>query len=141
MTKPPARLIDHVALVTGDADRVAAWYRQQLGLYVAHDEFVEAAGVRLVWLYPDGVTQSGSAAALQVLEPRRPGTAMTFLTERGEGLHHVCFAVDDVAASLAAAGQPPSDAFTGGYGLPCAFLNDHSTGTVVELVQRTIPAV
>ncbi|MFS8201686.1 VOC family protein [Streptomyces sp. CWNU-52B] len=138
---PHARLIDHVAVITHDADRTVAWYAQHLGLIPTHDEYVEAAGVRLAWLYPTAVEAGGEAAALQILQPLRPGPAMTHLQQRGEGLHHICFAVEDLEKSLLAAGQSPDDAFVGGYGLPCAFLEPGPGSTVIELVQRPVPAV
>ncbi|MCA1184888.1 MULTISPECIES: VOC family protein [unclassified Saccharopolyspora] len=131
--------IDHVALITGDADRTARWYAEHLGLHVVRDEFVDAVGVRLVWLYPRGCSPGGTAAGLQLLEPHRPGPPLTHLRERGEGLHHFCFAVDDLDAVLRSAGQPPEDAFTGGFGLPCAFLAESAGGELVELVQRPAP--
>ncbi|MEW2508066.1 VOC family protein [Amycolatopsis sp. NPDC047767] len=132
----PARLIDHVAVVTADADRTAAWYQRTLGLRVVRDEFVVAADIRLVWLYPDGIVARGVAAAVQVVEPGESGAARTFLEQHGEGLHHICFAVDDIEAALRDVGQSAKNVFVGGYGLPCAFLTDAPGRTVIEFVQR-----
>src|SRR5262249_11602972 len=40
---------------------------------------------------------------IELLEPIDPsGGVAKFLEKRGEGLHHICFATDDVAAELAA---------------------------------------
>ena len=39
-------------------------------------------------------------AFLQLVEPLDPASALaTWLDEHGEGLHHICFGVDDVPAA------------------------------------------
>jgi methylmalonyl-CoA/ethylmalonyl-CoA epimerase len=72
---------------------------------VSSTEVVEAVGVRLTFL------DAGGGVSLQLVEPVRDDSPLAAdLAERGEGLHHVAFAVDDVAASaagLADAGAPP----------------------------------
>ncbi|MEK8173770.1 hypothetical protein NKH77_47070 [Streptomyces sp. M19] len=46
--------------------------------------------------------------------------------------------MDDIASSLAGAGQSADDVFVGGYELPCAFLTENCGTTLVELVQRPV---
>ena len=41
---------------------------------------------------------------IELLEPIGPGTPIDkFMAKRGEGIHHLCFQTDDVAAELEAA--------------------------------------
>jgi methylmalonyl-CoA/ethylmalonyl-CoA epimerase len=47
---------------------------------------------------------SGSASMIELIEPLTDDSnAARFLARRGEGLHHLAFRVDDVAAALAEA--------------------------------------
>ncbi|MET4431310.1 VOC family protein [Mycolicibacterium sp. 624] len=130
-------LIDHVAIAAHDAAMSAEWFERTLGLQRHHDEIVEDAGVRLIWLVPCTGQQPSTAATMQIVQPLRDGPVAHHLAERGEGLHHVCFAVPDLAASLRDVGEDPSQIFTGGYGKPCAFLKAAPTGCAIELVERT----
>src|SRR5579859_205400 len=85
--------IHHVGVVVRSADEALRFYRDTLGLSVAKDAVIEDQGVRGV-LLPAGETE------IELLEPTRPGTGVARFLERGEGLHHVCFESDDVAAEL-----------------------------------------
>jgi methylmalonyl-CoA/ethylmalonyl-CoA epimerase len=128
-----ARTIDHVAIASPDAERTARWYEENFGFVRVNDEVADEPGVRLVFLAAAGDRSDGTS--LQIVQPVRPGPVADFLAQRGEGLHHVCFAVDDIASTLHARGQDSREVFTGGYGLPCAFVADPSPGVVIELVQ------
>ncbi|MGO1561621.1 MAG: VOC family protein [Actinomycetaceae bacterium] len=128
-----ARTIDHVAIASPDAERTARWYEENFGFVRVNDEIADDPGVRLVFLAAAGDRSNGTS--LQIVQPMRPGPVADFLAQRGEGLHHVCFAVDDIASTLLARGQDSREVFTGGYGLPCAFVTDPSPGVVIELVQ------
>lgn len=99
----PIRRIDHVAILVRDSAAAVEFFTTQLGLTVSHAEDSEAAGARLTYL-------DAGNAYLQLVEPASPESPlMQRLGERGEGLHHVCFAVDDVpsAATGLGDGTPP----------------------------------
>ncbi|EWS82371.1 methylmalonyl-CoA epimerase [Brachybacterium phenoliresistens] len=127
------RRIDHVAIAAHDADAAAQYYEGTLGMRRVRDEEVAETGSRLVWLEPVGMPAGG--ARFQIVQPLRDGPVAEFLSLRGEGLHHVCFAVDDAAAFLAERGEEESALFTGGFGLPCAFLGSAPEGMAVEIVE------
>lgn len=131
------RKIDHVAIASQNADASSRWYEEVLGLERIHDEVVDGAGVRLLWLAPKG--SSPGETTFQIVQPLRPGPIADFLAQKGEGLQHVCFAVDNAEDFLTARGQTDG-IFTGGYGLPCAFLKATPNGIAVEIVQREQPA-
>jgi methylmalonyl-CoA epimerase len=88
------RRLDHVAIVVRSTDQALRFFLDQLGLKVASTEEVPASGVRLTYL------DCGNAY-LQLIEPMVDGTEIhRYLEERGEGIHHFCFAVDDVVESI-----------------------------------------
>ncbi|MFN8557823.1 MAG: methylmalonyl-CoA epimerase [Dehalococcoidia bacterium] len=89
--------IHHVAVVVRSADEALRFYRDSLGLAVTDDEVIADQGVR-------GVLLQAGHGEIELIEPVREGTGVArFLETRGEGLHHICFETDDVAAELTAA--------------------------------------
>jgi methylmalonyl-CoA/ethylmalonyl-CoA epimerase len=89
--------IHHVGIVVRDLDRAFGFWRDVLGLAVHKTAVVADQGVRAALL-------SCGHSEIELLEPIDPtGTVARFLERRGEGLHHVCFETDDVAAELEAA--------------------------------------
>jgi methylmalonyl-CoA/ethylmalonyl-CoA epimerase len=130
--------IDHVGIATED---VAA--RETFAGITGHDatevETLLEQRVRVCFV-PAGT--SGSAR-LEILDPAGDAGSPVarFLQRRGEGLHHVCLAVDDIHAELrrlAAAGFQPIDAEPRrGHGGWVAFLHPKSAhGVLIELLQR-----
>jgi methylmalonyl-CoA/ethylmalonyl-CoA epimerase len=88
--------IHHIGVVVRSADEALRFYRDTLGLPVAKDEVIEDQGVR-------GVLLTAGDTEIELLEPVREGTGVARFLEKGEGIHHVCFESDDVAAELLAA--------------------------------------
>ncbi len=71
-------------------------YETALGLRVEHREVVEDQGVRTSMLVPEK-----GGTALELLEPLSGESPISkFLDKRGEGIHHICFLVDDIEAAL-----------------------------------------
>jgi methylmalonyl-CoA/ethylmalonyl-CoA epimerase len=99
----PLRRLDHVAVVVRDTEQALAYFRDGLGLRVARSEEIPTPHVRLTYL-------DAGNAFVQLVEPLDPEHELArFLDEHGEGLHHVCFGVDDVrsaAEELAPPGAP-----------------------------------
>ncbi len=94
----PVGAIDHVAVVVRSIEEALPRYASLFGL--RPDEpprVVEAQAVRLCFLR----TGTPPAARIELIEPLDGDTGVArFLASRGEGLHHVCFGVADVAAEL-----------------------------------------
>lgn len=86
----------HVAIAVKDLSAVEEVYKTALGLRVEHREVVEDQGVKTSMLVPeDGGT------AIELLEPMDENSPISkFLDKRGEGIHHICFKVDDIEAVL-----------------------------------------
>jgi methylmalonyl-CoA/ethylmalonyl-CoA epimerase len=129
------RRIDHVAIVTADADRAAAWFVDTFGMRLIGDELVDSAGVRLLYLAPADADPDAETM-LQFVQPVAAGAAADFLATRGEGLHHVCFGVDEIDEVLAAVGQEPSTIFMGGRERRACFVD---RGTILVELTETQP--
>jgi methylmalonyl-CoA/ethylmalonyl-CoA epimerase len=128
--------IDHVGIATRDLDAAVERYRRAFGIEPTHRETVEEQGVEEV-LFRVGTSY------VQLLRALGPDTPVgKFLERRGEGVHHVGYRVDDVAAALGAfkeLGLPVVDEAPrpGSRGTTVAFLHPKGFGGVlVELVQE-----
>ena len=89
-----SRSIHHIAIVVRDLDVALAFYRDGLGLEMTERREVPEEGVEIAFL-PAG---EGEIELLQPLD-EESGVAR-FLKKRGEGLHHVCLAVENVEAAM-----------------------------------------
>ena len=141
--KPAARLPDHlrrlgrvhhVAVVVANLDAALAFYRDVLGLELETIVPVPSDRVRIAFL-PIGESK------VELVEPTDDTTGVArFLASRGEGFHHVCFEVDDLAETLtrlAIDGIELIDtAPRKGAEGPVAFLHPRSChGVLVELIE------
>jgi len=86
--------IDHLGIAVKSLAAAKGIY-EKLGLSVSPEEVVEQEKVRLV-MVPVGESR------LELLEPMaEDSTIAKFIAKRGEGLHHVCMRVPDLAAAVA----------------------------------------
>jgi len=99
--------IDHVGVAVFDLDAAMSTYVTTFGLVVVAVETNEDQGVREAMLQlssPDGGGLSSSSARasyVQLLSPLGADTPVgRFLARRGEGVHHIGYAVDDVAEAM-----------------------------------------
>jgi methylmalonyl-CoA/ethylmalonyl-CoA epimerase len=117
------RRIDHVAVLVRDTDQALSFYHDRLGLRLASTEEVAEPHVRLTYL-------DAGNAYLQLVEPLDPGSALArTLEENGEGLHHICFGVDDVGDATAQLSDDGagSSLIGSGRGRPSAFISASET--------------
>jgi methylmalonyl-CoA epimerase len=85
--------IDHLGIAVKSLAAAKGIY-EKLGLSVSPEETVEQEKVRLV-MVPVGESR------LELLEPTSDdSTIAKFLAKRGEGLHHVCMRVPDLATAV-----------------------------------------
>jgi len=85
--------IDHLGIAVKSLAAAKAIY-EKLGLSVSPEETVEHEQVRLV-MVPVGESR------LELLEATAPdSTIAKFIAKRGEGLHHVCLRVPDLASTV-----------------------------------------
>jgi methylmalonyl-CoA/ethylmalonyl-CoA epimerase len=125
------RRLDHVAIVVRDTGEALRFYRDHLGLRVASSEELETPHVRLTHL-------DAGNAYVQLVEPLTADSPLGhWLDEHGEGLHHLCFGVDDVAASIAELSDDGSAVTLGsGRGRVSGFVSTTgSHGATIELTE------
>lgn len=141
--------LHHVALAVADLDASLATWVALTGGRVALRARVEDQGVEAAVLEFAGAAGAPGLASGTELELVAPlatdGSLHRFLERRGEGLHHVAWAVRGVATALEAlerSGMRLIDAEPriGLHGTPVAFLHPAATGGVlVELVEVPAP--
>ncbi len=86
--------IEHLGLACRSAESAAAFYSGVLGLPVVSRETLEGMKLKVVKL------RSGESL-LELLEPLDGEPVISkFLAARGEGIHHVCFEVEDLREAM-----------------------------------------
>src|SRR5215468_9418382 len=126
--------IDHLGIAVRSIGDSLGFYRDALGIEPAGTETVEDQGVTVA-LLPVGESR------IELLQPVSDDSPVArFIAKRGEGLHHVCYEVTDLAARLkefSARGVRVLDGYPrrGAEGKLVAFLHPASAnGVLVELV-------
>lgn len=129
-----ATRIAHIGIAVDALDRILPFYRDLLGLPEAPLD--DADGARIAGL------RAGDSL-VELLEAATPDSPIAkFLAKRGPGIHHICFAVDDLDATLTRcreAGVRLIDDVPrmGAEGKRIAFLHPSSTaGVLVELTEH-----
>lgn len=127
---PLINRIDHVAILVEDGDRSAAYFRDELKLRLVHDETLGHAGSRLIYF-------DAGNAFVQLVQPVGPGSVADHLAEHGEGLHHVCFATEDIQRVLdSLSGEADSVIFQGGRNRRACFLSREPSRAKIELTEE-----
>lgn len=130
--------LDHTGIAVVDLDASIVFYRDVLGMPCVHRETLVDQGVEAALL-------DVGESHVELIAPLGPGTGVArFLEQRGPGLHHVAYRVDDieaVLASLSAAGVRLIDERprAGIRGSRVAFLHPTAAGGVLtEIVEPAI---
>jgi methylmalonyl-CoA/ethylmalonyl-CoA epimerase len=125
--------IAHIGIAVRTLDHTLPFYRDVLGM--SEVPLDDADGARIAGL-------AAGESLVELLESAAPESPIAkFVDKRGPGIHHICFAVDDLEAALArcrAAGVRLIDETprVGADGKRIAFLHPASTGGVlVELTE------
>lgn len=126
--------VHHVALIVSSIDDALGLWRGALGLQLETVMDIESDHVRIAFL---GVGES----KVELVEPTDDTTGVArFLANKGEGFHHVCFEVPDLAEALQRLGAEGIELIDtaprrGAEG-PVAFLHPRSChGVLVELIE------
>jgi methylmalonyl-CoA epimerase len=130
----PTFQLDHLGIAVKSLSSAKAIY-EKLGLSISPEETVEHEQVKLV-MVPVGESR------LELLEATSPdSTIAKFIAKRGEGLHHLCLKVPDLAAAVArlkvdGVRLVSEEIKVGAGGHRYIFVHPSSTGGVLlELVQ------
>jgi methylmalonyl-CoA/ethylmalonyl-CoA epimerase len=136
MPDRPARgtRIAHIGVAVRSLDEIVPFYRDVLGM--AEVELDDSDGARIVGL-------AAGEPLVELLEAESPESPIgRFVAKRGPGVHHICFAVDDLDDALARcrrAGIRLIDETPrlGAEGKRIAFLHPSATaGVLVELTEH-----
>ena len=122
--------IEHLGIAVKSIEEQLPYYEGVLGLKCYSIEVVEDQKVKTAF-FKVGQTK------IELLEPTSPdSTIAKFIEKKGEGIHHIAFSVDSVAASLAEAESKGVQLIdkaprAGAEGLNIAFLHPKSTCSVL----------
>lgn len=87
--------IEHIGIAVKDIKKANEIYTQLLGVAPYKEEAVESEGVITSFF------QTGESK-VELLEATQPGSAIAkFIEKKGEGIHHIAFAVGDIRAEMA----------------------------------------
>jgi len=130
--------IEHIGIAVKNLDEAIAYYENVLGLKCYKIEEVKDQKVKTAF-FKIGETK------IELLEPTdSEGPVGKFIEKRGEGIHHIAFAVDSLSESLKeveANGIRLIDRSPkkGTEGLDIAFLHPKSTfGVLTEFCERKV---
>jgi methylmalonyl-CoA epimerase len=125
----PLRRLDHIAIAVHDTDSAVRYFSGTLGLEVVHVDELERPPVTLTYLDAGNVY-------IQLVSPRRMCDISRWLDEHGEGLHHICFSVDDVAATVETLSGGTSAQLGSGRGRVSSFVrNANPFGVLIECTE------
>lgn len=127
--------VHQVGMAVSNLDDALKTYKSALGLEPNFVKEVKDQKIRVASFRLGG-------SSIELFEPTDPtSTVAAFLAKRGEGMHHIALAVDDIRSALEAAQKAKASAIDrepriGAEGQLIAFLHPKSTkGTLVELCQ------
>jgi len=128
--------IEHIGIAVTNLDNAISFYEKVLGLTCYNIEEVPEQKVKTAF-FMIGQTK------IELLESTDPeGPIGRFIEKKGEGIHHIAFAVDNIIEQLAHAekmGVKLIDTVPrkGAEGLDIAFLHPKSTlGVLIELCEN-----
>jgi methylmalonyl-CoA/ethylmalonyl-CoA epimerase len=86
--------INHIAIAVSDIEESAKFYQNVLGLSLSDVEVVPAQKTRA------GFFRIGEMN-IELVQPSETDSPLVkFLETKGQGIHHICFEVDDVEAEV-----------------------------------------
>ena len=134
MSLPVRGRIHHVATVVRDIDASIDFHTRVLGLALEQVAEVPSQEVRIAFL-------TAGDSKIELVSPTNETSGVArFLESKGEGFHHLCFEVPDIAAELTALAAAEvqlinSEPVAGVEG-PVAFLHPKScNGVLIELIE------
>jgi methylmalonyl-CoA/ethylmalonyl-CoA epimerase len=127
--------IEHIGIAVKDLNEAIPYYENVLGLQCYNIEEVVDQKVKTAFFKVGGTK-------IELLEPTSPESAVAkFIEKKGEGIHHIAFAVDSVSDALTDAENKGIQLIDhtprgGAEGLSIAFLHPKSTlGILTELCE------
>ncbi|MCF6213858.1 MAG: methylmalonyl-CoA epimerase [Flavobacteriaceae bacterium] len=86
--------IEHIGIAVNDLNTADTLYKKLLGVSSYKTEHVESEGVKTAFF-------KVGESKIELLEATNDSSPIAkFIAKRGEGIHHVAFAVDDIKAEI-----------------------------------------
>jgi methylmalonyl-CoA/ethylmalonyl-CoA epimerase len=86
--------INHIAVAVNNVEEAANFYQNVLGLTLSRVEVVTAQKTKV------GFFKIGESN-IELVEPAEPDSPLVkFLEAKGQGIHHICFEVDDIESVI-----------------------------------------
>lgn len=130
-----ARHINHVCIAVKDIAETMQFYRDVFGVGTGEVVDIEDQAVQATLVQVGG-------SQLEFIQPTDPnGGVAKFIERRGEGVHHICFEVEDLPATLRRLDEKniqlidraPREGLSGSIG----FIHPKAThGVLIELVDQ-----
>ncbi len=128
--------IDHIGIAVQDINDALKFFEDALGMKLDHVATEEGGRTNVAFM-PVGSSE------VELVEPQDTESGLAkFLAKRGEGVHHICFEVDDIVAALARLKEHGAQLIdemprTNSKGMRFAFIHPKSAhGVLIELYQR-----
>jgi len=86
--------IEHIGIAVNDIDKANAIYKSLLGEAHYKTEAVESEGVKTSFF----ICGENKIELLEATNPESP--IAKFIEKRGEGIHHIAFAVEDIYSEI-----------------------------------------
>jgi len=127
--------INHIGIAVKNLETSIPLYRDVLGMAFEGSEEVVDQKVRVAFL-------AVGESRIELLEPTSPDSPVAkFIEKNGEGIHHIAYEVEDVAAALSGLQEQgvrliDQQSRAGAHGTQIAFLHPKATrGVLTELCQ------
>ena len=129
------RKINHVAIAVNNLEEVAKFYQNVLGLKLTNVEVVTAQKTKA------GFFKIGESN-IELVQPSEPDSPLVkFLETKGQGIHHICFEVDDIESAVKALQEKGAIMIDqkprlGAHNTKVAFIHPKSSiGVLIELCE------
>jgi len=91
---PAIKKIHHVAIVVNDINQSVAFWRDALGIKLSHIEEVASQQSKVAFFPFDH-------GEIELVQPTTEDSGVAkFLAQKGSGMHHLCFEVDDIEGMI-----------------------------------------
>lgn len=128
--------LDHIGIAVQDINDALKFFERALGMKLEHVATEEGGKTDVAFL-PIGESE------IELVQTHDPESGLgKFLAKRGEGIHHICFEVDDIRAAMARLQENGAQLIdetprVNASGMQYAFIHPKSAhGVLIELYQK-----
>lgn len=128
--------LDHIGIAVQNISDALKFFESALGMKLEHVATEEGGKTEVAFL-PVGESQ------VELVQTHDPESGLgKFLAKRGEGIHHICFEVDDIQAALTRLKENGAQLIdetprVNASGMKYAFIHPKSAhGVLIELYQK-----